>query len=76
MALSTSPASRAVTLQSDADLSELELHPDNRRAIAREFAKKLALRQAHEFTLGHYATHNSEHGNLVVPVLRTRLMAQ
>lgn len=53
---------------------EIDLHPENKEFISREYAKKLALSHAYSNTFGHWSMQNSLYGNLIIPVLRTNEM--
>ncbi len=54
--------------------SEIDLHPDAKESVSREYAKKLAIQHAYAHTLGHYSMQDSSFGNLIIPILRTNEM--
>lgn len=56
------------------NLSKVDLNPDAKDSISREYAKRLAMKHAYAHSLAHYTPVNSKYGNLILPSLKTNEM--
>ena len=56
------------------DLSKVDLNPDAKDSVSREYAKRLAMKHAYAHSLAHFTPADSKYGNLILPALCTNEM--
>ena len=62
------------TIYQKLNLSNVDLNPDDKDSISREYAKRLAMKYAYSHSLTHFTPANSSYGNLILPSLKTNEM--